>query len=184
MSVPDPAGHRLARLVTPVRGLLALATWAAMAAAIADAASARAVEARVAAVVVGPVTSGRTGSVGDVILTGLGTHTSMGLQITNECTVLLLIVPMLFLAGLILLFRRFKIRNVLFGLFMGVLVVGLTNQLRIMLIAWATQNYGFGLGYELTHKFIGSVLAILGFAGGLLLMLRLVPGGRLRRRRS
>jgi exosortase/archaeosortase family protein len=183
MSVPrdliqEPPGSDVSRLVSPARGLLAVGLWAATVAAIASATSARAVEAEVAASLAGPVTSGRSGSVGDVILIGLGTPASMGLQITNECTVMLLIVPMLFLAGLIILFPRFKIRNVLFGLLMGVLVVGLTNQVRIVLIAWATENYGFGLGYELTHKFIGSVLAIAGFAAGLLLMLRLVPGRR------
>lgn len=174
----EPTGSAPRRQVTPVRGLLGLGIWASMVAAIAGAGAGRAVEAKVAAVLAGPLVSGRSVSVDDVIVTGLGTSAPMGLQITNECTVLLLIVPMLLLAGLIILFRRFKIRNVLFGLLMGVLVVAFTNQLRIMLIAWATQHFGLGLGYELTHKFVGSVMAILGFSAGLLLMIKLLPGRR------
>lgn len=139
-------------------------------------------EARIAAALAGPVTPGHARSVGDVIFTGLGTRAAIGLQITNECTVVLLIVPMLFLAGVISLFERFSVRSVFLGLFLGAAAVVLTNQVRIVLIAWATESYGPHLGYELTHKFIGSVLAILGFSGGLLLMLRLAP--HLSRRRS
>ncbi len=177
MSVPPPEeASRTERLLTPVRGAVALAIWTAMVAGIACAGDGRRVEAKVASHLTAPVTHGRTGAIRDVILTGLGTRYSMGFQITNECTVLLLIVPMLFLAGLILLFRRFSIHNVLFGLLMGVLIVAVTNQLRIILIAWATQEYGLGFGYELTHKFIGSFLAILGFSAGLLVMLKLSPG--------
>jgi exosortase/archaeosortase family protein len=153
-----------------------------MVAGIAYAARGRMVEARIAASLAGPVTEGRSRSIGDVLLTGLGTRATMGLQITNECTVLLLIVPMLFIAGLIILFRRFPVHRVLFGLFAGVLVVTLTNQVRVLLIAWATQHYGFAPGYELSHKFVGSVLAILGFAVGTLVMFRLAPGRRSERR--
>ncbi len=182
---PEPVGERRPaeeRLVTPVRLFLALAIWAAMVAGIAYAAAGRTVEARLAAALAGPVTAGRSGSIGDVLMTGLGTHEVTGLKITNECTVLLLIVPMLFIAGLIILFRRFPVPSVLYGLLMGVLVVTLTNQVRVVLIAWATQHYGFGLGYELSHRFVGSVLAILGFALGTLVMIRLAPGRRTRGR--
>lgn len=171
------------RLVTPVRGLFALAIWTAMVAGVAYAARGRTIEARIAASLAGPVTRGRSRSIGDVVLTGLGTRGSMGLHITNECTVLLLVVPMLFIAGLIILFRRFPVHSVLFGLLMGVLVVTLTNQMRVVLIAWATQYYGFSLGYELSHKFVGSVLAIFGFALGTLVMFRLAPGRRRSERR-
>lgn len=180
----DPAVRRRGeRLVTPVRGLLALAIWTTMVGGIVYAARGRAVEARVAAALAGLVTPGRSRSIGDVILTGIGTRGPMGLKITNECTVLLLIVPMLFIAGLIVLFRRFPLHNVLFGLLMSVFVVTLTNQMRVVLIAWATQHYGFGLGYELSHKFVGSVLAIFGFALGMLVMFRLAPGKRRSERR-
>jgi exosortase/archaeosortase family protein len=67
---------------------------------------------------------------------------------------------------------------VLLGLLAAIVVVAATNELRILLIAWATQTYGFGLGYEVSHKFAGSVLAIFGFAGGLLLMLKIAPSRR------
>ena len=165
-----------------MRLFLALAIWAMMIARIAYAARGRMVEARIAASLAGPVMPGHSRSIDDVLLTGLGTREPMGLQITNECTVLLLIVPMLFIAGLIILFRRFRVHNVLFGLVMGVLVVTFTNQVRVLLIAWATAHYGFDLGYEVSHKFVGSVLAILGFALGVLVMFRLAPGKRAGRR--
>jgi exosortase/archaeosortase family protein len=182
---PEPTGptgpvRRSAaeRLVTPVRLVLALAIWGAMGTGIAYAAAGRTVEARIAAVLAGPVMPGHSRSIGDVVLTGLGTRESIGLQITNECTVLLLIIPMLFIAGLIILFRRFRVHRVLFGLLMGLLVVVLTNQVRVLLIAWATQHYGFHPGYEVSHKLVGSVLAIFGFALGVLVMFRLAPGRR------
>jgi exosortase/archaeosortase family protein len=110
-----------------------------------------------------------------VIVTGIGTHAEIGLQITNECTVELLVVPMLFLAGLIILFRRFSVIGIALGLLLGVAVVIATNQIRIILIAYATIVFGQNVGYELTHKFIGSLVAIGGFSAGLLIMMRVVP---------
>jgi exosortase/archaeosortase family protein len=180
MTVPrEPAEAPPASgLAKAVRWLVAIGIWSAMAAGIVCAAKGRTIEARIAADLVGSVTRGHTGTVGDVILAGMGTRRPMGLQITNECTVLLLIVPMLFTAGLITLFRRFRVPRVLLGLLAGVVIVGVTNQLRILLIAWATQRYGLGVGYEVTHKFVGSVLALLGFAVGLLAMLKIAPGRR------
>ncbi len=171
------------RLFTPARLTMAAALWATMVAGVAYAAAGRRIEARVAAVLAAPVTSGHSRSIGDVFLTGLGTDRPLGLRITNECTVLLLIAPMLFIAGLIVLFRRFRIHRVLLGLAAGVLVVTVTNQVRVVLIAWSTQQFGFGTGYEVSHKFAGSVLAIVGFALGTLVMFRLAPGVRLGRRR-
>jgi exosortase/archaeosortase family protein len=175
MSAPAEPEEETARLITPSRVLLAFSLWGTMLWVMAHSAPARAGEARLAALLAGPVTPGHASSADDVVLIGLGTPAQLALRITNECTVVLLIVPMLFLAGLISLFRRFGVRSVLLGLVMGAAAVVLTNQVRIVLIAWATETYGIGLGYELTHKFFGSVLAIAGFSGGLLLMLRLAP---------
>jgi exosortase/archaeosortase family protein len=177
MAVPPEEG-RTRRLVTPVRGFLALVIWTLMIGGIAYAAAGRTVEARIAAVLAGPVMAGRSRSMGDILLTGLGTRKPLGLHITNECTVFLLIVPMLFIAGLIILFHRFRIHSVLFGLVLGLIVVTVTNQIRVIGIAWATEHYGVGLGYELSHKFVGSVLAILGFSLGVLVMLKFAPGKR------
>ncbi|GAB3683727.1 hypothetical protein GCM10027589_53210 [Actinocorallia lasiicapitis] len=173
--MPEPADEAVGRLITPARLGLSLTLWGTMIWIIANATPARAQEAKLAALLAGPVTPGYASSTRDIVLIGLGTPDQLALRITNECTVVLLLVPMLFLAGLISLFRRFGVWSVLLGLLMGASAVIFTNQVRIVLIAWATETYGVDLGYELTHKFFGSVLAIAGFAGGLLLMLRVAP---------
>jgi exosortase/archaeosortase family protein len=162
-------------LITTNRAVLGLLLWTAMALVVAQAARARAVEARAAAFMAAPFTPGRAGSNGDVILTGLGTAHLLALRITNECTVVLLVVPMLFLAGLLTFFPRFSKRSIFAGLLAGVAAVVITNQVRIVLIAWATHAYGVDLGYDLTHKFFGSILAVFGFVAGLLIMIRIVP---------
>jgi exosortase/archaeosortase family protein len=180
---PEERRFAAGRLFTAGRLSMAAVLWAAMGVGIAYATVCRAAEAYVAAALIGLVTSGRSRPMGDVVLTGLGTRSPAGLEITNECTVMMLIVPMLFIAGFLVLFRRFQIHSVLAGVLCGVVVVAITNQLRVLLIAWATQRYGFGWGYELSHKFAGSVLAIVGFSFGALVMFRLAPGFRFGGRR-
>lgn len=54
---------------------------------------------------------------------------------------------------------------------LGVGVVVLVNQLRLGLIAWATLTWGLNPGYAISHTFVGSALAVLGFACAIILML-------------
>src|SRR5579859_3223008 len=175
MQLPDAAmSGRIAKPpVSPGRAALAAGLWAVAIGLVVQATAARAAEAWLAAQLAALYVPGHTAATGDIFFAGLGTRLPIGLQITSECTVAILIVPMLLLAGIMSLHRRFGIGDILAGLGAGVAVDVGTNQVRMALIMWATGRYGTHAGYAVTHKLIGSVIAMLGFTVALVLMVRI-----------
>jgi len=65
----------------------------------------------------------------------------------------------------------------------GVAVVALVNQLRILIIALSTSWWGRD-GYELSHRLVGSGLVLLSVAMGVSLVWRSSPGSRRRGARA
>lgn len=140
----------------------------------------RALEASVAAswlnVFVPPVTSSGTGYLVPIADTGV-----VLLRVTPECSVLLLIVPILLVLSFFSLHGRTPLSRVILAAVVttaGLLVV---NQIRLGVIAVATNIWGMDPGYELSHVLVGSLIGILGFVGALLASL-LIMG--VRRKRS
>jgi exosortase/archaeosortase family protein len=147
--------------------------WAAAGLVIVHASAMRSAEAWLAARLAGFYIPGHAESAGAVFFAGLGTQARVGLEITPECTVVILVVPMLVVVGIISLFGQFSLRGVLAGIAAGLAVDIVVNQVRIGLIAWGASRYGSG-GYELTHKLIGSLIAMLGFTVAFVLMIRIM----------
>jgi exosortase/archaeosortase family protein len=131
---------------------------------------------RFEAAAVTPVTDLATGlhkvqTTKTVVFFGLGTPRAFGLDITNECTSALLLIPLLVMMGSFALFTRLSMRRQLVALFVGAFLILAVNALRVALIAWATWKYGYDPGYTYSHVFVGSAFSLVGFVGAMLVAL-------------
>ncbi|MEU6644347.1 exosortase/archaeosortase family protein [Saccharomonospora sp. NPDC046836] len=184
-----PASHDAPRQSWPVRSLrffLGLALLALCGLMVVEALAVRAIEAVLAEPLVRAVTTGDTSTLNEVILFGLGTSDPTGLRITAECTVIIMVVPIGVVVSLLLMFSRVSMIRLLAGGVIGALAAILVNQLRIALIAFSTQEWGMDPGYEVSHKFVGSVLAIIGFTLAFLILAKIIAKdpSRTNRKRS
>jgi exosortase/archaeosortase family protein len=95
------------------------------------------------------------------------------LIITPECSVLLMLIPLAALFGLLLGLGRWRTRNLFIGVAVAALIMILVNQLRLALIVGAIRMFGFARGYPVTHIYLGSVLAVFGFAIAIFLFINI-----------
>ncbi|MDT4911592.1 MAG: hypothetical protein QOC66_720 [Pseudonocardiales bacterium] len=113
----------------------------------------------------------RTQTTETVVFFGLGTPRAFGLDITNECTSALLLIPLLVMMGSFAMFTRLSMRRQLVALFVGAFLILAVNALRVAIIAWATWKYGYDPGYTYSHVFVGSAFSLVGFVGAMLVAL-------------
>jgi exosortase/archaeosortase family protein len=92
--------------------------------------------------------------------------THIGLIITPQCTIALLMVPFLVATALIVWFRR-RVGLPLAGLVVAVGLLVAVNQLRLLGIVWFVQAMGFQSGFYWGHTLVGSMITILGLASSL-----------------
>ncbi|MBV6696107.1 exosortase/archaeosortase family protein [Kitasatospora aureofaciens] len=85
-----------------------------------------------------------------------------GLRITSECTAALVIAPIAALAGVLVGFVRFRVGRVLTALGVSALILFAVNQLRLLLIAFATHTWGLKHGYGWSHLLVGSLMTSVG----------------------
>ena len=129
-------------------------------------------EASIAGSWFGTVLHGRVGSTRDIVTFGWSKGPLVGLKITSECTVALLIGPLIILAAIMLAVTKMQIRRLAAGLAVALAIVVVVNQLRLALIAVSTQHWGIS-GYDVSHKFVGTLVALVGFVAAVLLMIKL-----------
>ena len=145
----------------------------------------RNVEAAIIRPVAGLVTGGH-GSVaaGSIVYFALGTPRAFGLDVTDECTSALLLIPLLVMMGSFAVSTRIALRRQLLALAVGAALIVGVNVLRVCGIAWATWSFGYDPGYTLSHVFVGSAFSLVGFVGAMLTALWVlvrserVPRGR------
>ncbi len=139
----------------------------------------RALEAKLAALTLAPFSKG-TGSSGDTFYLhqkgGL-----IGLQITSECTALILIAPLVVLAAVLLVFTRARVWRIGAGLALMWVTITAVNEARLALIGFSSSTWGIDLGYTISHTYVGSVIGIFGFVAGLAALL--LTTGTVRRTR-
>lgn len=123
----------------------------------------RSAEAAAGEQVIGWVTTGETALHWEraIAFFGLGTEHAMGLRITAGCSSALLIFPLLLLGAGFMLGGRSTVPRILAGTVVGAAVLVVTNQLRLCLIAWASQSWGLD-GFGWSHTVFGSVLSLVG----------------------
>jgi exosortase/archaeosortase family protein len=126
----------------------------------------------------GAVLGGPVAASHDVVYFSWARGSAIGMRITGECTVALLTGPLCLLGAALLAFARPRWHRVLVGLAVGLVTVIVVNQLRLALIAVSMQHWGM-TGYHVSHKFVGTVVALAGFVAAALAMLRIatVRGG-------
>ena len=139
----------------------------------------RAEEATLAGEWFGVLLGGSVNTSKDVVYFSWLNGSAVGMRITAECTVALLTGPLCLFGGVVLAFTRARWQRLLVGLTAGLVAVVLVNQVRLMLIAISMQHWGMP-GYDVSHKFVGTVVALVGFVAGTLLMLRIATANERR----
>lgn len=126
----------------------------------------RAGEAALSSQVVAALAHTRTSAVpGQAVLYfGFGGDKVLGLKITPECTAAFLIAPLVAVAAVMVRLRPAVTRRVLAALGIGVLLLILTNQLRITVVVWLVQWLGPDTGYYWGHTLMGSAVSVVGGA--------------------
>lgn len=107
----------------------------------------------------------------------LGTPRAFGLQITNECTSALLLIPLLVMMGSFAAFTGLGLARELVALFVGAAIIVAVNAARVTGIAYATWRWGFNPGYNYSHVFVGSAFSLIGFVGAMLTALWILVRG-------
>ena len=156
----------MARLATA--GALAIAA----AALIATEATTRAAEAILAREFIGLVAPGRAVAAGPIVWFGIGTPEVTGLVITTMCSTTVLAVPLLLLAVAITGITRAPTGRVGIGLLVGLGLAVACNMIRFASAAWAYGAYGRE-GFDLVHRYVGSLFVIVGFVLAIVLLLRI-----------
>jgi exosortase/archaeosortase family protein len=103
---------------------------------------------------------------------------TVGLQITASCTAIFLMVPFFLLAAFMMLIPRLQVARLLLGVAVSLMVVFWLNQLRLLIIAWATHRWGIGQGFDWAHILAGAVVTTMSMLIALYLFFRLSLAGR------
>lgn len=118
------------------------------------------------------VAPGRAVAAGPIVYFGIGTAEVTGLNITTMCSTTVLIVPLLLLAVAIIGITRAPTARVGLGLLVGMGLAITCNMIRFASAAWAYGAYGRE-GFDLVHRYAGSLFVIVGFVAAFLLLLRI-----------
>ncbi|MFB9713338.1 archaeosortase/exosortase family protein [Arthrobacter methylotrophus] len=138
-------------------------------------------EAHVAAWWLNPLLEKGVTSHGPYYLVWIDPDRLIAFNVTSECSAVVLIAPLLVVGAFFILSQRVSWLRGLAGIVSMLVIVIVTNQARLGLIAWATQTWGISPGYEISHRLVGSLLGIAGFIASLIALI-LVSG--LRRART
>lgn len=157
-----PSGRALAALLLCAAGLAMLVQQGAI----------RVFEAHLAASWFGVGLAGRVAASHDLVIFAWTGGPGISMQVTAECTAALIAGPLCIVAAAMLALPRTSPRRLAVALLASVVTVCVANQIRLLCIAVAVQRWGLS-GYELSHRFIGSLISIAGFVAGALLLVRL-----------
>lgn len=103
----------------------------------------------------------------------------IGMRISEQCTVAYLLGPMCLVAALLAGTTRSSLLRLVAGLLMGAALLVVVNQIRIAIIAESTQRWGTS-GYDVSHKLVGTVIALVGFTLAASVMVVVATGHRRR----
>lgn len=101
-----------------------------------------------------------------------GGSRAVGLVVSAECTVSLLMIPLLVWSLLLVAARRVNIAKLFAGLIVSLLLLTAVNQLRLITIGWAYFSMG-RTGYEWSHTVVGSIISILGMILAVMVYIRI-----------
>ena len=90
----------------------------------------------------------------------------VGLVITPECTVALLIIPFLLITAAAV-WMRAPLRRPLTALAAAIILIAGFNQLRLLTVAWFILGMGSASGFYWGHTLVGSLLTVVSLASSL-----------------
>jgi exosortase/archaeosortase family protein len=125
-------------------------------------------EARLSAMILAVTRLASAKSVGTVVAFPLGSRGAGAYSITTGCTVVLLLSPFFFIAGALVASGRTSIARGLATMGAVGLALVAVNQARFMVVAASMRVWGFRLGFERSHVFLGTVVSTLGVLAALL----------------
>lgn len=114
-----------------------------------------------------------------IIWFAAGPHRYLGLLVTPECTVAILMAPFL-LCTAWNIWRQPGIIRPLFALAIAVALLTLVNQVRLVTIAWLVRGMGIGSGFYWGHTLVGSLITVFGVVLVFLCYAVLLAAGRKR----
>ncbi|WP_134325350.1 exosortase/archaeosortase family protein [Cumulibacter soli] len=142
------------------------------------AADVRALEARMAEPLIGLVTGGsETKSVGDIVFFALGDSGAQGLRISPGCSVTALLIPFFAAFALFGVLAARSLHHWCLAALVGTSALILINLLRVGIIAFAVHTWGPG-AFTVSHWYIGSLFAIIGFTVAMIASVRLLTRER------
>jgi exosortase/archaeosortase family protein len=106
-----------------------------------------------------------------------GPHRYLGLLVTPECTVAILMAPFL-LCTAWNIWRQPGVIRPLFALAVAVALLIVVNQLRLLTIAWLVRGMGIGSGFYWGHTLLGSLVTVFGVVLVFLCYAVLLASGR------
>ncbi|MFF4404805.1 archaeosortase/exosortase family protein [Streptomyces sp. NPDC001262] len=112
-----------------------------------------------------------------IFVFGLGTHHVQGLNITFGCSTVLLLVPLLLVAGGFAITGRARPGRLLVVLAVSSLLLIGVNAVRLVGITGFTLHWGMK-GFGWSHTVLGSLWVLFGLVGTLVLFVRWVTGGK------
>lgn len=125
-----------------------------------------------------PLFGAGTGAAEDVVWTGIGTDAMLGMRLTTLCSTIVLLVPLGALgAALLLWLRRSPGWRIGVGVGFALAVAAAANQLRLALLVALWRWHG-QQGFDLGHRYLGSLEVIILFGLSMYLMVRIATGGR------
>ena len=127
------------------------------------------------------ISSTRAGSVpgAPIIWFAAGPHRYLGLLVTPECTVAILMAPFLLVTAWNI-WRQPGVVRPVFALTVALALLILVNQVRLMTIAWLVRGMGIGSGFYWGHTLVGSLITVFGVALVFLCYAVLLAAGRRR----
>lgn len=165
------------RVSTPVRAIAGLGLMFLAVILVVEDSVVRAGEATVLAWLMEPLADGASRAVGDIVVVGGGTGASLAVQITFMCSTVVLLVPLLLLAGLAMFPTRFPARRVGAGLLQAGSIVVAANLVRYGGVLLAYQAWG-ERGFELSHHLVGSIFVVAAFVMALARFIVVLGRGR------
>ncbi len=101
---------------------------------------------------------------------------TVALQVTASCSAIFLLLPFLLLTALMISIPRVRTARLLSAAVVGTMIVFWFNQLRLLIIAWATHQWGIGTGFDWAHILAGSAVTTMSMLIALYMFFRLSLG--------
>lgn len=176
---PMPLLRRSSARQLTIRWVTVVLLAASIALMVLHASDIRALEAKAVAFWLDPVLPGGAQALHTYFLIHLnGGHGDLiAFNVTTECTAVLILVPLTATAAVLLAVTPVKPVQALAALAAAATAATAANQLRLGLIAFTSQRWGMGLGFDLGHRYIGSIFSLAAFAVGFIVILRVCLGG-------